>query len=125
MTIQEKNSLIRLLGILLFMLGIYLFVRDISLVGQCQSYFCSEWQNLTASGSAIACMGGVLSVFVFQQRTTTLGWLLLGLGVLLVYLSGGMLLKPIAMLTFIASFAAMAYGHQLMKRRRIRASIKN
>ena len=103
MTIQEKNSLIRLLGILLFMLGIYLFVRDISLVGQCQSYFCSEWQNLTASGSAIACMGGVLSVFVFQQRTTTLGWLLLGLGVLLVYLSGGMLLKPIAIHRFFCS----------------------
>jgi hypothetical protein len=125
MTIQEKNSLIRLLGVLLFMLGIYLFVRDISLVGTCQSYFCYGWQNLAAPGSVIACMGGVLSVFVFQRKTTTLGWLLLGLGVLLVYLSGGMLLKPIAMLTFIASFTAMAYGHQLMKRRRMTVSMKH
>lgn len=124
MSLQEKNSLIRLLGVLLFMLGIYLFVRDISIVNECQSLFCYEWQNLAASGSVIACMGGVLSVFVFQRRTTTLGWLLLSLGVLLVYLSGGMLLKPIGMLTFIASFTAMAYGHQLMKRRRMAISMK-
>lgn len=59
------------------------------------------------------------------QKTTTLGWLLLGLGVLLVYLSGGMLLKPIGMLTFITAFTAMAYGHQLMKRRRMTVSMKH
>lgn len=119
MTLQEKNSLIRLLGLFLFLLGIYLFVQDISLVGRCHSYSCYQWHNLAATGSVIACMSGIVSVFLFKQKTGNLGWLLLALGVLLVYLSGGIILKLSGMLTFIASFTAMAYGQQLMKRRRI------
>jgi hypothetical protein len=119
MTLQEKSSLIRILGLFLFILGIYLFALDISLVGGCHSYSCYQWQNLPAAGSVIASMGGILSLSIFPRKTGTWGWVLLGIGAVLVYLSGGIILKLPGMLTFIASFTAMAYGHQLIKRRRI------
>jgi hypothetical protein len=116
MTLQERKSLTRLLGLFLLFIGIYFLAQNISIVSSCHSNSCYSWSNIAAVGSALAIMGGVLSLFVFQRKAYSLGWILLGVGAVLVYLSNGMILKPPGLLTFIVSFTALAYGCQFLKR---------
>jgi hypothetical protein len=51
-------------------------------------------------------MGGVISLLFFPRETGNLGWILLGVGAGLVFLSGGIILKGTSMREFFIAFVA-------------------
>jgi len=107
----------KLLGIGLLLVGLYLLGQNIIFVTHSYPY---GWYGIPASGSVLAIMGGVLSLLFFRSQTGNLGWILLGVGAVLVFLSGGIVLKPTSLWEFFIAFVALAGGFQLMTSGRIR-----
>ncbi len=107
----------RLLGIALLVLGIYFLGQNIIFATQYSPYF---WRDVPAGASVLAIMGGIISLLFFSRQTGSLGWVLLGFGAILVFLSGGVILKPTSLWNFFIAFAALAGGFQLITQGRIR-----
>ncbi len=76
----------RLLGIALLILGIYFLGQNIIFATHYSPYF---WRDIPAAGSVLAIMGGIISLLFFPRQTGNFGWMLLGIGTVLVFLSGG------------------------------------
>ncbi len=107
----------RLLGIALLVLGIYFLGQNIIFATH---YYPSLWRDIPAGGSVLSIMGGTIALLFFPRQTGNLGWILLGLGAVLVFLSGGVILKPTSLWKFFIAFAAFAGGFQLISQGRIR-----
>lgn len=107
----------RLLGIALVLLGLYFLGQNIIFATQYSPYF---WRDIPASASVLAIMGGIISLLFFPRQTGNLGWILLGAGAILVFLSGGVILKPTSLWNFVIAFSALAGGFQLITQGRIR-----
>ena len=101
----------RLLGIGLLLLGVYLLGQNIIFVTHVSPYM---WREIPAGGSVLAIMGGVISLLFFRSITGNLGWILLGVGAVLVFLSGGIILRATSLWEFFIAFVALAGGFQLM-----------
>ncbi|MDF5718321.1 MAG: hypothetical protein PUP93_31760 [Rhizonema sp. NSF051] len=101
----------KLLGIGLLVLGVYLLGQNIIFVTHASPYI---WRDIPAGGSVLAIMGGVISLLFFQRITGNLGWILLGIGAVLVFLSGGIILKGTSLWEFFVAFVALAGGFQLI-----------
>lgn len=78
------------------------------------------WRSLPAFGSVIAIMAGTISLIFYPRQTGNFGWILLGIGVILVFLSGGVFLKPTSLWNFLVAFSAIAIGYKLLITRRFR-----
>lgn len=107
----------KLLGILFLVAGIYFLGQNIMFSTYYSPFF---WRNLPAMSSVLAIMGGVVSLIVFPRQTGKLGWILLTAGVILVFLTGGVFLKPTSLWNFLVAFAAIAVGYKLLFTRRFR-----
>lgn len=107
----------KLLGILLLVVGIYFLGQNIIFTTRYSPYF---WRDIPAAASALAIMGGIISLLFFQRTFGSLGWILLIFGVVSVFLSGGVVLKPTSLWTFFVAFAALAGGLQLITQGRLR-----
>lgn len=107
----------RLLGILLLLIGIYFLGQNIIFASHYSPYF---WRDIPAAGSVLAIMAGVISLLFFRETVGNFGWLLLIVGVVLVFLSGGVILKPTSLWNFFTAFVALAGGFQLITQGRIR-----
>ncbi len=107
----------RLLGILLLVVGIYFLGQNIIFTTHYSPYF---WRDIPAAGSVLAIMGGVISLLFFRETVGNLGWILLIVGVVLVFLSGGIILKPTSLWNFFVAFVALAGGFQLITQGRLR-----
>lgn len=107
----------QLFGILLLLAGLYFLGQNIIFSTHYSPYF---WRNLPAMGSVLAIMGGVTSLLFFRRQTGSLGWILLIVGVVLVFLSGGVMLKPTSLWNFMIAFAALVSGFKLLTEGRLR-----
>lgn len=107
----------RLLGFLLLIVGIYYLSQDIVITTHSSPYW---WRWIPADASILSIMAGVISVVFFRRQTGNFGWILLIVGVVLVFLSSGLILKPTNLWNFIVAFAAMAGGCQLITQGRLR-----
>ncbi len=107
----------KLLGILFVIAGIYVLGQNIMFSTYYSPFF---WRNLPAMGSVLAIMGGVVSLIVFPQQTGKFGWILITAGVILVFLTGGVFLKPTSLWNFLVAFGAIAVGYKLLFTRRFR-----
>jgi hypothetical protein len=107
----------KLLGILLLLAGVYFLGQNIFFSTYYSPYF---WRNLPALGSVLAIMAGVISLLFFRRATGNLGWILLIVGVVLVFLSGGVFLRPTSLWNFFVGFIALAGGYQLLSQGRLR-----
>lgn len=65
-------------------------------------------------------MGGVVSLLCFRRQTGNWGWGLLIFGVVLVFLSGGVMLKPTSLWNFLIAFTALISGFKLLTEGRLR-----
>jgi hypothetical protein len=107
----------KVLGIALIVLGIYFLGQNIIFATTFSPYV---WRDIPAAGSVIAIMTGIISLLFFPRQTGSLGWILLMIGVVLVFLSGGVILRPTSLWSFFVAFASLAGGFQLMTQGRIR-----
>lgn len=107
----------QLLGIVLLLTGLYFLGQNIVFSTYYSPYF---WRNLPAQGSVLAIMGGVISLLFFRRQTGNFGWGLLIFGVVLVFLSGGVFLKPTSLWNFLIAFTALVSGFKLLTEGRLR-----
>lgn len=107
----------KLLGLLLLIIGIYFLSQDIMITTHSSPYW---WRWIPADASILMIMAGCISLVFFRRQVGNLGWIFLIFGVILVFLSGGLVLKPTSLWNFIVAFAAMVGGYQLMTQGRIR-----
>ncbi|MDX2230451.1 MAG: hypothetical protein NW220_12490 [Leptolyngbyaceae cyanobacterium bins.349] len=107
----------KVIGILFLLAGIYFLGQNIVFSTYYAPFF---WRNLPAMGSVLAIVSGIVSLIWFPRQTGSLGWILIIVGILLVFLSGGVLLKPTSLWSFFISFTAIAAGSKLLLTRRFR-----
>lgn len=107
----------QLVGIVLLLAGIYFLGQNIVFSTYYSPYF---WRNLPAMGSVLAMMGGVISLLCFRRQTGSFGWFLLILGIVLVFLSSGVMLRPTSLWNFLIAFTALISGYKLLTEGRLR-----
>lgn len=108
--------LIKLIGLILLLTGIYFFGQNIIFASGYYSYF---YRSIPATGSVLAIMAGVFLLVFFRRETGNLGWILLSIGIVLVFLSGGVILRPTSLWNFFIAFTALVVGYKLLNEGRM------
>ncbi len=109
--------LTKIIGLFLLIAGIYFLGQNIIFTTHYSRYF---WRDVPAAASVLAIMGGVVSLLFFRETLGNLGGILLIFGVVLVFLSGGVVLRPTSLWTFFLAFTALVGGFQLITQGRVR-----
>ncbi|MBD1928364.1 hypothetical protein H6F74_19235 [Trichocoleus sp. FACHB-90] len=109
--------LIRLIGFIVLLIGVYFLGKNIIFATHIYPYY---WRNLPAMGSVLAIMSGAICLIFFRRQTGNFGAILLGIGIVLVFLSGGVILRPTSLWNFFIGFVALAGGYKLLNEGRIR-----
>lgn len=107
----------KFLGIILLIAGIYFLGQNIIFA---TTYFPYYYRSLPAIGSVLSLIAGIIALIFFPRESGNLGWILLSIGVVLVFLSGGVILKPTSLWNFFVSFSALAIGYRLLNDGRVR-----
>ena len=107
----------RLLGFILIIAGIYFLGQNIIFA---TTFFPYGYRSLPAFGSVLSIIAGVITLVFFPRGTSNLGWIFLGIGIVLVFLSGGVILKPTSLWNFLVSFTALVVGYKLINERTFR-----
>ncbi|MBW4540566.1 MAG: hypothetical protein KME43_15670 [Myxacorys chilensis ATA2-1-KO14] len=105
------RSFLKLIGFGLLLLGFYFLGQNVIVATRGSVYW---WREIPAAGSVLAIMGGVFTLLFARSSVKELGWLLIGVGMILAFLSGGIVLKPMSLWTFSLAFASFAGGYKLM-----------
>jgi hypothetical protein len=104
--------------------GLALIIASIYFLGQnivfTTHYYYNWWGKLPAAGSVIALLLGISSLTFWRREMGNFGWSFIAIGIILVFLSGGVVLQPTSMWTFCVAMAAFASGYQLLTRGKIR-----
>lgn len=87
--------LIKLLGLAFLLVSVYFLGQNIIFTTQTSAYW---WRDISAAGSVIAVASGV-AMIMLSRSTRSLGWVFLGFGILLVFVSGGVVLRPTSRLS--------------------------
>ncbi|AFZ14713.1 hypothetical protein Cri9333_3904 [Crinalium epipsammum PCC 9333] len=106
----------KLMGLALILTGIYFLGQNIIFTTHTSRYW---WRDIPAGGSVICILGGILILLLAGREARDTGWILVGLGIVLVFLSGGVLLQPTSLWTFFLSFFSMIGGYKLLTRGRL------
>jgi hypothetical protein len=112
-----SRLLVKVIGLLLLLAGIYYLGQNIIFTGRYSPYF---WSTIPATGSVLAITGGVITLVFFRRVAGNLGWFLLALGIVLVFLSGGVFLKATTLWNLFIGIVALAVGYKFLTEGRIR-----
>lgn len=107
----------KLLGLILLLVGIYFLGQNILFTTQTAPYW---WRDISGAGSAICVVAGILLLLYGGRSVRETGWVLVGIGILLVFVSGGVILRPTSLWTLFLSFLSFIGGFQLLTTGRIR-----
>jgi len=107
----------KLIGILFLLAGTYVLGQNVIFSTYFSPFF---WGNLPAVGSVLALMIGIICLVVFPRQTKSFGWIFLVAGIVSVFLSSGVSLKPTSLWNFVVAFTAITVGYRLLTARRLR-----
>ncbi|NJM54885.1 MAG: hypothetical protein HC841_02215 [Verrucomicrobiae bacterium] len=105
------------IGLVLTVLGIYLLSQNIIITTGRITTFQGD---LLAVSSIVGLMVGVALLVFFQEQTDALGWIFIAIGLISVFLSGRVILKPTTLWYFLLSFTSLMAGLTLVRGGRIR-----
>ena len=106
----------KLIGLALVLVGIYFLGQNIIFTTQVSPYW---WRDIPAAGSVIAIVSGIAMLVLGGRDIRQTGWLFVGLGILLVFLSGGVVLRPTSLWTLFLCFVCLLGGSKLITTGRI------
>ncbi len=107
--------LIKLIGLILLFTGLYFFAQNIIFV----SAYYSFSRSLPATASVLAIIAGAFTLVFFHREARNLGWILLGIGIVLVFLSGGVIFRSTSLWNLLVAFTALTVGYKLFNQGRI------
>ena len=105
------SLLSRLVGIALILLAVYLLGQNIFFTTRVSPYW---WSGIAADGSVLALTTGIVGLCFFPPRLRSTGWILIGIGILLVFLSSRAILNPTSLWQFVLSVGSFVGGYQLL-----------
>ena len=104
--------------------GLALIIASVYFLGQniifTTHYYYSWWQKTAATGSVLSLLAGIGSLTFWRREMGNFGWIFIAIGIILVFVNGGVILQPTSLWTFCVSMLAFASGYQLLTRGRIR-----
>jgi hypothetical protein len=106
-----------ILGLALIITSMYFLGQNIVFTSHYYSYW---WQGTPAAASVLTILAGIGSLTLWRQTIGRWGWILIAIGIALVFVSGSVVLQPTSLWTFCVSMLAFASGYQLITRGRIR-----
>ena len=112
-----SRLLIKIIGLGLLVVGIYFFAQNIIFVSSYHRYF---YRQAPATISIFAIMSGIFSLLFFRRETGNLGWFFLAIGLVLVFLSGGVFFKPTSLWNLLVALGALVSGYQLLNTGKVR-----
>ncbi|ANV88524.1 hypothetical protein [Picosynechococcus sp. PCC 7117] len=107
----------KLIGLGLILLGIYFLGKNIFFTTGGYRY--SFWRGISADLAVMTLAGGVVSLFTLPENNRTLGWILIGASILLIFAGGRAVLTPVSLWQLFISLASMTSGYQLLRTGRI------
>jgi hypothetical protein len=105
----------KLIGLALVLSGIYFLGQNIIFTTQTSAYW---WRDISAAGSVISLLAGVL-MLLNGREMKQMGWILIGLGIVLVFVSGGVILRPTSLWTLFLALVLLVGGYNLITTGRI------
>jgi hypothetical protein len=106
-----------ILGLGLIIVSIYFLGQNI--IFTTQNYY--DWgHKISATGSVLCISAGVGALTFWRQQMGQFGWVLVAIGIVLVFLSGGVILRPTSLWTFFVAMLSFASGYQLLTKGRMR-----
>ena len=103
---EEHVALFTKLVGLALMLGGIAFLSSSVILGTLSIMY------LPAMGSVLLVIAGVLTL-TYGRANRNLGWILITIGVVMAFLSGGIVLQSMTLLSFLLAFGAISAGYQL------------
>lgn len=92
-------------------LGVYLLGENIIFS---TSYLRGWWKDGSATFAVIAMAAGVLTaLYATERQVKRAGLVMIGLGIIAVFATGGIFLRPTSLFQFLAGICALASGYQL------------
>ncbi|WP_295615594.1 hypothetical protein [Chamaesiphon sp. GL140_3_metabinner_50] len=105
-----------ILGLALIIFSIYFLGKGIDF----SSTAYIGWQKTSATASVLAMLAGISSLTFWRRELGNFGWIFIAIGIILVFMSGSVMLKPTSLWNFFVGMTAFASGYQLLTRGRIR-----
>jgi hypothetical protein len=105
------KPLSKLFGLALIVVGLYWLGQNIILTTRA-AY---GWQTLPAAGSVILLLGGLWTLFNVTTSDRNFGWIMLGGAIALIFMSGGVIIQPTSLWTFLVGFSALFGGYKLLR----------
>lgn len=102
--------LFKLLGLILLLAGVYFLGQNIYFSTNVYPYW---WRGIAADGSILFLTSGILMLFVLPRQEKALGWVALGIGIVLIFFSSRAVLTPTSLWQFCVSMACFVGGYQL------------
>lgn len=109
--------LIKLLGLLLMLLGVYFLGQNIYFTTNPSPYWS---RGVKADSSILFLTSGVFMLFLLPKDAKLLGGIAIVIGITLVFWSGNVLLIPTSLWQFILSISSLTMGYKLFSSSRLR-----
>lgn len=110
------QPILKLAGIALMLLSLYFLGQNIMFTSSIGRYW---WIDISAAGAVVTLFVGVLTLIFGNRDLKVLGWGLLFLAVLLVFVSAGIVLKPTSLWDFFLAVMSMVCGWSLFRSGRL------
>ena len=113
-TLKQRNKmrlLTKLAGLVLLVVGVYFVGQNIIFTTQVSRFW---WSDISAAGAVLAITTGIISLLFFRHIIGDLGWGLVVLGILLIFVSGRVVLLPTSLWYFFLSFVSLIAGFRLI-----------
>ncbi len=105
------SLLMKFIGLILIGVGIYFLGNNIFFTSHAYPYL---WRGIAADASILALISGVMMLVFLPAREKSWGWIPIGFGIILVFISSRAILNPTSLWQFLVSFTSMAIGYKLL-----------
>lgn len=99
-----------IIGIGLMLVGIYFLGDNILFTTNASPYW---WRGISADISVFALTGGIGALFILPRSSKFIGWTLILIGIISVFLSSRAILNPTSLWQFFLSMISFTAGYQL------------
>jgi hypothetical protein len=111
-----NKAFIKITGLVLLLVCIYYLGQNIIFASRYHEYF---FISIPATGSMLSLIGGIFTLIFFPKHTDNLGWVLMGIAMVLALLSGGVIFQTTSLWNFFVAFSALSVGYKLLDEGRL------